>query len=690
MKQYATDKLRNVALVAHGGAGKTSLAEALLYRSGATKRLGSVDEGTSILDYDPEEVKRRVSITTSVAPVEWKDHKVNILDTPGYFDFAGEVISSLRVADGAVVVVCATNGVEVGTEKVWEYADNYQLPRLVFVNKLERENADFFKVLGELQEMYGSQVIPIQLPIGQSENFRGIVDLVKMKALVYNKGKVEETDIPSELESDVATHREALVEAVAVTDDELAMKYLEGETLSQEELEEALGEGTRTRQIIPVLCGSAQVVAGVDTLMDYCVQCLPAPNQMGTVTGVDPTSDTEITWQQSAEENLSALVYKTMADPYVGRLTLFRVYSGVLESDSQVYNSTRQIDERIGQVFLIKGKEQIPVDSVVAGDLAAVAKLQETTTGDTLCSKNTPIKLPTVDFPTPSLIMAIQPKTKGDEEKIATGLNRLQEEDPTFTVTRITETGQTVVAGMGDMHLEIAASRLASKFGVEVELSIPKVPYKETIKGKADVEGRHKKQSGGRGQYGHVFVKLEPLPSGSGFEFVDDIFGGAVPRQYIPAVEKGIVETLAEGVVAGYPVVDVRVTLYDGSYHSVDSSEMAFKIAASMAFKKGFMDAQPILLEPIMNVEVTVPDAYMGDIIGDLNKKRGRILGMDPKNGHQIIRAQVPQAELFRYATDLRSITQGRGSFTMTFDHYEEVPGNIAEQVIAESQEETA
>ncbi|NMB25134.1 MAG: elongation factor G [Firmicutes bacterium] len=689
MKQYATDKLRNVALVAHGGAGKTSLAEALLFHSGATKRLGSVDEGTSILDYDAEEVKRKISITTSVAPAEWKNHKINILDTPGYFDFAGEVMGSLRVADGCVVVVCASSGVEVGTEKVWEYADDYDLPRMVFVNKLDRENADFIKVLGQLQEMYGPQVIPIQLPIGQSENLQGLVDLVKMKALIYDKGKVEETDIPPELEGDVEQYREALIEAVAVTDDELAMKYLEGEPLTQEEVEKALGEGTRTRQVIPVLCGSAMTGAGIDTLMDYCMHCLPAPNEVGDVKGTD-SAGAEITRPQSTDAGLSALVYKTMADPYVGKLTLFRVYSGVLESDSQVFNSTKQIDERIGQVFLIKGKEQIPVDSVVAGDLAAVAKLQDTTTGDTLCAKNSQIKLPPVAFPQPSLTMSVQPKSKGDEEKIASGLNRLQEEDPTFTVTRVPETGQTVVSGMGDMHLEIVASRLASKFGVEVELDIPKVPYKETIKGNADVQGRHKKQSGGRGQFGDVFIRMEPLPPGGGYEFVDAIFGGAVPRQYIPAVDKGIQEALAEGVLAGYPVVDIKVTLYDGSYHSVDSSEMAFKIAASIAFKKAFAEAKPILLEPIMNVEVTVPEAYMGDIIGDLNKKRGRIAGMDPQGGMQVIKAQVPQAELFRYATDLRSITQGRGSFTMTFDHYEEVPSHIAEQVIAESKEETA
>jgi len=690
LKQYTTDKLRNVALVAHGGAGKTSLAEALLFQAGATKRLGSVDQGTSILDYDPEEVKRKISITTSVAPIEWKGYKINILDTPGYFDFVGEVIGSLRVADGAVIVVCATNGVEVGTEKVWGYADERDLPRMVFINKMDRENADFFKVLARLREMYGQQVIPIQLPIGQAEGFKGIVDLVKMKGFIYSNGKVEEVDIPDELQADVESYREALIEAAAVTDDELAMKYLEGEPLSQEELEKALGEGTKTRQIIPVLCGSSLLGAGVDAFLDYCIHCLPAPNETGEVKGVVPGSDEEAVRKQSADESLSALVFKTMADPYVGRLTLFRVYSGVLKSDSQVYNATRQIDERIGQVFLIRGKEQIPVDSVTAGDLAAVAKLQGTLTGDTLCVKNAPIVLPSIQFPEPTLMMAIHPKAKGDEDKIASGLARLQEEDPTFTVTRVTETGQTVVSGIGDMHLEIIASRLASKFGVGVELTVPKVPYKETIKGKADVEYKHKKQTGGRGQYGHVLIRMEPLPPGGGFEFVDEIFGGAVPRQFIPAVEKGVQETMSEGVLAGYPVVDVKVTLYDGSYHSVDSSEMAFKIAASMAFKKGFMQASPILLEPIMSVEVKVPEAYMGDIIGDLNKKRGRILGMDPENGYQIIRALVPQAELFRYATDLRSITQGRGSFKMTFDHYEEVPANIAEQVIAEAQKENA
>jgi elongation factor G len=690
LKQYTTDKLRNVALVAHGGAGKTTLAEALLFHSGATKRMGNVDEGTSILDHDPEEVKRKISITTSVAPIEWKNHKINILDTPGYFDFVGEVIGSLRVADAAVVVVCATSGVEVGTEQVWGYVNDYELPRMVFINKMDRENADFFKVLSNLQEMYGQQVIPIQLPIGQAEDFKGIVDLVKMKGFLYNNGKVEEVEIPAELQADVETYREALVEAAAVTDDELAMKYLEGEQLTQEELEKALGEGTKDRQIIPVLCGSSHMGAGIDAFLDYCIHCLPAPGEAGEVKGLVPGKNEETARKQSADEGLAALVFKTMADPYVGRLTLFRVYSGVLKSDSQVYNSTQKIDERIGQVFLIKGKEQIPVDSVVAGDLAAVAKLQGTTTGDTLCAKNAPIELPPIKFPEPSLMMAIHPKAKGDEDKIASGLTRLQEEDPTFTVTRVTETGQTVIAGIGDMHLEIIASKLSSKFGVDVELTVPKVPYKETIKGKADVEGKHKKQSGGRGQYGHVFIRIEPLPPGGGFEFVDDIFGGAVPRQYIPAVEKGIQETLVEGVLAGYPVVDVKVSLYDGSYHSVDSSEMAFKIAASMAFKKGFMDASPVLLEPIMNVEVKVPEAYMGDIIGDLNKKRGRILGMDPQDGYQIVRAQVPQAELFRYATDLRSITQGRASFTMSFDHYEEVPANIAEQVIAEAQQENA
>lgn len=687
MGKYTVDQLRNVALIAHSGAGKTSLAEALLFCSGSTKRLGSVDEGSSILDYDSEEIKRRISISTAVAPCEWNNHKINLLDTPGYFDFVGEVASSLRVADGAVITVCAASGVEVGTEKAWDYCQEHNLPRMFFINKMDRENANFYKVFETLQEMYGTDVIPLQLPIGQAEDFQGFVDLVRMKAYTFTNGEAKESEIPAEMMEQVQTYRETLMDAAAVTDDDLAMKYLEGEELTQEEIENAIGIGTQSGTLVPVLLGSAKNLIGVRSLLDYLVACMPSPASKA-VSGKSPQGE-DIELKCDPSESLSAIVFKTMADPYVGKLTLFKVCSGTMKSDTQVYNASKNSDERVGQLFLIRGKEQIPVTEITAGDIGAVAKLQVTVTGDTLCTKAKPVILPPINFPAPQTSMAVVPKEKGDEDKIAAGLQRLTEEDPTITVEKKSETGQTILSGMGEQHLEIITSRLKSKFGVDVELTIPKVPYRETIRGKVQVEGKHKKQTGGRGQYGHVWLEIEPLPPGGDFEFVDKIFGGAVPRQYIPAVEKGVRETMAEGVLAGYPVVDVRVTLYDGSYHSVDSSEMAFKIAASMAFKKGFMQANPVLLEPIMNVEVIVPESYMGDIIGDMNKRRGRILGMEPRgDGMEIIRAQAPLAEMFQYAIDLRSITQGRGSFTMEFDHYEEVPAHIAEQVIAESKKE--
>ncbi len=686
MKEYAVSQLRNVALVSHGGAGKTTLAEALLFGSGATKRLGNVDEGTSILDYDPEEIRRKVSISASVALAEWKGHKINLLDTPGYFDFVGEVKGTLRVADGAVITVCAASGVEVGTEKSWSFCQEYDVPKMIFINKMDRENANFYKTLDALRELYGTNIIPLQLPMGQAENFTGLVDLVRMKAYKLEAGKAVECEIPAEMADEVDSYREMLMDAAAVTDDELAMKYLEGEPLSQTEIEQAIGVGTQTGDLVPVLLGSAKQQMGVDFLLDYMVACLPSPDS-SEVQGTDESGEL-VSIDPSDESPLCAFVYKTISDPYVGKLTMFRVYSGVFKSDSHVFNINQQVDERVGQVFLIQGKEQIPVSQVGPGDLAAVSKLQSTVTGDTLGTKDSLVKLPPISYPAPQASMAIVPKAKGDEEKIGTGLTRLMEEDPTLHVDKNVETGQTIISGMGDLHLEITTSRLKAKFGTEVELSVPKVPYRETIRGKVQVEGKHKKQSGGRGQFGHVWIELEPLDAEENFEFVDKIFGGAVPRQYIPAVEKGIRETMVEGVVAGYPVVNIRATLYDGSYHSVDSSEMAFKIAASMAFKKGFMEANPVLLEPIMNVEITVPESYMGDIIGDMNKRRGRILGMEPQDGLEIIKAQAPQSEMFRYGVELRSMTQGRGSFTMDFDHYEEVPAQIAEQVVADSKKE--
>jgi elongation factor G len=689
LKSYSSDKLRNLALVSHGGAGKTSIAESMLFSAGATKRLGRVDDGTSTLDYDPEEVRRNISISASLGPCEWKGHKLNVIDTPGYFDFAGEVKAALRVVEGAVVVVCAASGVEVGTDKVWGYADERNLPRMIFINKMDRENADFAKVVGEITEKLGNKAVPIQIPIGAADSFKGIVDLVKMKAYVADdKGKFVESEIPGDLLSEAESYREALIDAVAVGDEELMMKYLEGEALTQEEVELCLGMATKNGDVIPVLCGSASKLAGIDLLMDYCIECLPSPVDAGAIHGTNPKTEEDAVRQPSTDEPLSALVFKTMADPYVGKLTIFRVYSGVLKSDSQVYNANKDKDERIGQVFLLTGKEQDPVEQVAAGDIAAVAKLQVTTTNDTLCAKDQPIVLEPIQFPAPKMAMAVQPKSKGDEEKVGAGLTRLAEEDPTFSTERTVETKQTLIHGMGELHLEIITSRLQKKFGVDVELAPPKIPYRETMRGKVKVEGKHKKQTGGRGQYGHVWLEMEPAAPGEGLVFEDKIFGGAVPKQYIPAVEKGIRETMEEGVLAGYPVVDVKVALVDGSYHSVDSSEMAFKIAASMAFKKGFLDARPVLLEPIMRVEVEVPQEYMGDVMGDLNKKRGRILGMEPKQDRQIIRALVPQAEMTRFAIDLRSMTQGRGDYTMEFEGYEEVPANLAEQVIEASKQE--
>lgn len=681
MKKYGTEFLRNVALVGHGGAGKTSLAEAMLFVAKGINRLGRVDDGTTVMDFDPEETRRQISINTSLAPVEWKDHKINILDTPGYFDFVGDVVAALTVADSGLLVVCASSGVEVGTEKAWEYLENARSPRTVFMNKMDRENANFNKVVAELREHFGPKLVPIQLPIGEADTFSGIVDLVKMKAFSKD-GK--EAPIPAEMEADAELAREEMIEAAAVADDDLMMKYLEGETLTDKEVEQAVRLGTQTGELVPILCGSAQSTFGISFLLDHMVQGMPSPAHR-TVSAT--TADGKEVTISTNDKDLSALVYKTMADPYVGKLTLFRVFSGTMRSDSSAFNVRTGRDERIGQLFLIKGKEQVAVTEVGPGDLGAVAKLQDTTTNDTLSSKERKVSIMPVAFPKPAMTMAIQPKTKGDEDKIGSGLSRLAEEDPTFTIEKSLHTGQNLVSGMGDLHLEVMSSRLHKKFGVEVELATPVIPYRETIRGTTKIEGKHRKQSGGRGQFGHVWIELSPgSPENEDrLEFVDDVFGGSVPRNYIPAVEKGLREILDEGPLAGFPVENVRVSLYDGSYHAVDSSEMAFKIAAGMAFKKGFLACNPVLLEPIMTVEITVPEAFMGDVMGDMNKKRGRILGMEPRSGLQVIRTQVPMSEMFKYAIDLRSMTQGRGSFTSVFSHYEEVPAQIAEQIIAEN-----
>lgn len=684
MKEYGTEFLRNVALLGHGGTGKTSLAEAMLFVAKAINRLGRVDDGTTVMDFDPEETRRQISINTALAPAEWKNHKINILDTPGYFDFVGDVIAALTVADSALVVVCASSGVEVGTEKSWTYLEDRGMPRTVFVNKMDRENANFGKVVEQLRSFFGPKLVPVQLPIGEADSFRGIVDLVAMKAYIKDGDSIKEAPIPEDMQAQVEAAREEMIEAASVADEDLMMKYLEGEALTDAEIEQAVRLGTQTGELVPILCGSAQSTLGISLLNDHIVQCMPSPANR-TVSGTNAQGE-EITISASNPE-LAALVYKTMADPYVGKLTLFRVFSGTMRSDSTCFNVRTGRDERVGQLFLIKGKEQIPVSKIGPGDLGAVAKLQETTTNDTLTTKEAKISVKPVEFPKPNMTLAIQPKSKGDEDKIASALGRLSEEDPTIRVERRTDTGQNLIHGMGDVHIEILTSRLQKKFGVEVELSTPVVPYRETIRGRAKAEGKHKKQTGGRGQYGHVWLEISPADPDAEdrLVFVDDIFGGAVPRNYIPAVEKGLREILDDGPLAGYPVEGVRVSLFDGSYHPVDSSEMAFKIAAGLAFRKGFLDANPVLLEPIMNVEITVPEAFMGDVMGDLNKKRGRILGMEPRGGLQVIKAQVPMAEMFEYAIDLRSMTQGRGSFTSEFSHYEEVPAQIAEQVIAES-----
>ncbi|NLN06260.1 MAG: elongation factor G [Firmicutes bacterium] len=687
MKYYTTEKIRNVALISHGGAGKTSLAEAMLFTSGAINRLGKIEAGTTTTDFDAEEIKRQITINTSLAPVEWKGVKINLLDTPGFFDFIGDVASALRVADAAVVVVSSTSGVEVGTEKVWTYADENNLPRLVFVNRMDRENANYDKVLAQLQEFFGLNVVPVQLPIGAEASFRGVVDLVKMKALTFSGDgrKVEEGEIPSDLAAAAEEYREKLMEAVAESDDDLLMKYLEGEPLTDEEINSGLRKGTLTGKIVPVLCGAATLNFGMQPLLDMIATAFPSPTDIGSVAGSTPEGEEEINVKIDAAEPVSALVFKTFADPYVGKISYFKVYSGTLSADSQLYNANKGKDERLGQLFTMLGKNQINLDKVPAGDIAAVAKLQVTATGDTLCDKKRAFVFPPITFPEPVTTFAVEPKKQGEEDKVAVGLARFLEEDPTFRMERNTETKQTLISGMGELHLEIITSKLAKKFGVEVELTLPRIPYKETIRGTAKVEGKHKKQSGGRGQYGHVWIEFSPLPAGEYFVFEDKIFGGAVPRQYIPAVEKGLREAMENGVLAGYPVVDIKATLYDGSYHTVDSSELAFKIAAHLAFKKGMEQAQPVLLEPIMYVEVTVPEQFMGDIMGDLNSRRGRILGMEAVGGNQVIKAHVPQAEMLKYAIDLRSMTQGRGSFSMKFDHYEEVPAHIAEQIIAEA-----
>jgi len=689
MKQPETAKIRNVALVAHGTAGKTTLTEAMLFTAGATTRLGRVEDGTTTTDYDEDEVRRKISISTAMAWCEWKGRKLNLVDTPGFAAFLTDAKNALRVVDGAIVVVGAPDGVKVQTEKVWSYAAAYNLPRAVYLSKMDRERADFARALEDVQKNLSPKAVPIQVPIGQEAGFTGVVDLVRLRALTFTpegSGKAVEGDVPKEVKDLAEKHRSSLIEAVAEADDKLLEKYLESGELTEAELIEGLVRGIQEQKVFPVLCGAPARSIGVSTLLDLIIEAFPSPLDRPTVEGTDPKGDGTVTREVKDAAPLSALVFKTVADPYAGKVTMFRVFSGSLTSDSTVLNSTKGSKERIGQLLLLRGKQQTPVESIGAGDLGAVVKLKDTGTGDTLCDEKAPIKLAEISFPPPVISFAVEPKAKGDEDKMSTAFTRLREEDPTIQIRYDAQTKETVVSGMGRSHVEILAERLKRKFGVDVTLKTPRVPYKETIKARVkEVQGRHKKQTGGRGQFGDCWIHMEPLPRGGGFEFVNQIVGGVIPRNFIPAVEKGIVEGMERGPVAGFPVVDFKVMLYDGSTHPVDSSELAFKLAGRLAFRKAVAQARPVLLEPIMTVEVIAPSECMGDIVGDLNSKRGRVLGIEAKGRNQAVKANVPLAEMLEYDSRLRSITGDRGDYTMEFSHYEEVPAQIQEKIVAES-----
>jgi elongation factor G len=691
MARYESTSLRNIAVAGHGGTGKTTVCEALLYGAGRTDRLGRVDEGTSPLDFEPQEQRRHISISAAANYIEWDKHKITLLDTPGDANFAYDTRSCMRVADGALIVVDAVGGVEFQTEKVWEYADAFSLSRIIFVNRMDRERADFARVLDSVKIKLGAKATPLVLPLGAEDSFRGVVDLIEMKALVFDdaRGGFHAEDIPADLQEAAASLRETMVEDIAESDEELMEKYLNEGDLTLEELKAGLRKGVIAGGIVPALCGAALKNVGVMPLLDLIVGCMPSPADRGPVKGIKPGTENEEMRSPEESAPFSALVFKTIADPYTGRLTMFRVYSGTLAPDASFYNASRRTTERFGNIFFLEGKSQKPVDApLVPGDIAAVAKLKDTYTGDTLCPEKAQIVYPRLQPAHAIMAYAIEPRSRGDEEKIVSSITRLTEEDLALNFRRDDQTKEMILAGMGQVHIEATVEKMRRKFGVEVNLRLPKVPYKETIKGKTNIQGRYKKQSGGRGQFGDCWLDIEPLPRGGGFEFVDKIVGGVIPQQYRPAVEKGIVEAMEEGALAGYPIVDVKVSLVDGSYHTVDSSELAFKIAGSMGFKKGVLAAQPTLLEPIVNIEIEIPEEYMGDVIGDLNSRRGKVLGMDAKGSHRIVRGLVPFAEILKYAADLISMTSGRGTFTYEFSHYEEVPAYIAEKLIAEAKKD--
>jgi elongation factor G len=682
---YEGKNIRNVGIVGHGGSGKTSIVSAILFDTGAVNRLGRVDDGNAPTDYDDEEIERRITISAKLAFCEWNKNKINLLDTPGFGNFIQEARGALRVADGALVVVDAVSGVMVQTEKAWAYAEEFQLPRLVVVNRMDRDTASFERSLESIQQRLGRLCVPIQIPLGEERGFKGVADLVQMKAYTYQpdaSGKFTEASIPADAAGRAQEYREKLVEAVAESDEKLMEKFFDSGSLSDEDMVAGLKKQVSEGKIYPVLYTSAVTNIGIQPLLNAILNLLPDAVARGTVTGKD-LQGKEIQRKISDSEPFSAFVFKTFSDPFTGRVSLFRVCSGIATTEVQPYNANRGISERFGSIVLLQGKTQVAVPRVHAGDIASAAKLKETQTGDTLCDKAHPITYEPVKWIEPVISFAIEPKSRGDEEKISTAIHRLMDEDLGLRYSREPQTKEFLLSGQGQMHVEIAVARLKKRYGVEVLLHPPKVPYRETIKGKADVQGKHKKQSGGHGQYGDCKIRMEPLPRGGDFEFVNEIFGGSIPRNFIPAVEKGIQEARQKGVLAGFPTVDFRVILYDGSYHEVDSSEMAFKIAGSLAFKKAIKEARPILLEPIMNVEVQGPEEFAGDLMGDLNSRRGRVQGMEVRGHTTIIKAQVPLSEMLNYASDLTSKTGARGSYTMEFSHYDEVPAHMADKVIA-------
>jgi elongation factor G len=689
MKDYAPEKIRNVALVGHGSSGKTSLASALLFDFGATGRLTKVDKGNTITDYEPEEIDRRISINSAVCFFESAGCRVNCIDTPGYSNFLWDAGAALRAVDGAAVLIDGVSGVEVGTEKVWEMLEEDQLPRLFVINKLDRENASFSRILDSIVQFFGRQAVPVQVPIGEEKDFRGVIDLIEQRALTFEKdesGKFHEEDIPAGLKAEAAKRREALIEMIAENDEKLMEKYLDKGELSPGEIHAGLKKAVFNCQLYPVYACSALANIGIQPLAEAAVDLLPSPVDRGSVkTTVNGQPGTV---KLSIEEPLVALVFKTLSDPYTGRISLLRVYSGRLNPDSVASNVTKETDEKLGGLFFLQGKEQIPAGQAKCGDIVATAKLKVTSTGDTLAAKGTEAALPAIKFPEPSISFAIEPKSRADEDRISQASHRIMEEDPTVRFERDPDTSQLLISGSGELHVRIITDKLKKRYNVDVELKPPKISYKETIKGKADVQGRHKKQTGGRGQFGDVWIKMEPLPRGQDFVFEDKIFGGAIPRNFIPSVEKGLLEARKKGVLAGYPTIDFKVTLYDGSYHEVDSSDIAFKIAASKAFKLAMKEARPTILEPVMNVEVYAPEAYMGDIMGNLNGRRGKLQGMEQKGNMRIIKATVPMAEMLDFEPTLTSITGGRGSFLMEFSHYEEVPAHLQQKIIAEAVKE--